>query len=58
MFLLLLIFAWQADAVFLPLYSYHKAQCFLTKNVLAGGVIAGSYEISGTDEGMELHMLS
>ena len=57
MLLLLLFLAVTVDAVFLPLYSYHKAQCFLTKNVVAGGVISGSYEISGSNEGMKFRML-
>jgi hypothetical protein len=52
MYLLLLLFVAGANAVFLPLYAYHKPQCFLTKQVLAGGIIAGSYEISGSGEGM------
>ena len=56
MLLLILLLAAYVDGVFLPLYAYHKPQCFLTKQVLAGGMIAGSFEISGTGEGMEFHM--
>jgi hypothetical protein len=67
MLLLLAIVILQgANAMFFPLYAvskrmykntwtryFHIAQCFETVRVTAGDLITGSFEISGTQEGMQ-----
>ena len=51
-----LAFVCYVDGVFLPLYAIHKPLCFLTRSAENSKAISGSYEISGTTEGMDNHM--
>lgn len=54
MLFLLLVLISSVEGLFFPLYAVHRPQCFLTKAVPAEGSISGSYEVSGSSEGMSL----